>query len=88
MPLSTLLVVDGADFLGGCRMAVLLQNLIMSKGKLNGRGALGNVYCNEPRNRGNLCYERCRGLDKLADFGMAKHLSGKIADLSLKGSSY
>ncbi|GAB2231683.1 hypothetical protein Drorol1_Dr00010695 [Drosera rotundifolia] len=28
------------------------------------------------------------GVVKLADFGMAKHLSGKFADLSLKGSSY
>ncbi|KAG6595050.1 Mitogen-activated protein kinase kinase kinase 5, partial [Cucurbita argyrosperma subsp. sororia] len=35
----------------------------------------------------NLLVDSC-GVVKLADFGMAKHLTGQVADLSLKGSPY
>ncbi|CAO2830834.1 unnamed protein product [Amaranthus hypochondriacus] len=35
----------------------------------------------------NLLVDAC-GVVKLADFGMAKHLTGQVADLSLKGSPY
>ncbi|XP_034215464.1 mitogen-activated protein kinase kinase kinase YODA isoform X2 [Prunus dulcis] len=59
------------------------------KGRLLGRGTFGHVYLGFNRDiKGANILVDPNGRVKLADFGMAKHITGQSCPLSFKGSPY